>query len=562
MSSDEALASGILTFSFDERRDKAVRYWQDLLGRGTQISLPEPKVNAAWQASLAYHFMARDRHAGQAHEGRAVQRVDHFGHEQFSLLHAAHVVRMYDLLDYHHLAAEVLRYFLARQKPDGSFSSGEGQWGDFGPALWALCQHFELNRDVVYAREIYPAVKKAVRWLQETRRNDPWHLFPAALPGGANDNAGRRFHFTGDNFYALLGLRHAIQLARAVGAPEDVSLFTREYEQMHAAFIRKLDEVTKTTGGYIPPALESMDGFDGRTPAGGNLVSVYPTEVLAPTDEKVAATLAKARGQFQEGLLAQSHDQWPVQPWMHQDLTADVAATELLRGEQERVIERLYAMLIHTSATHAGLYYPMRPWGDRASCKWQVASGKSVDLQTCKLANLQTFAASFVMLVRNMLLREEERDLHLFSAVAPAWMKVGQKISVRNAVTQFGKVTFVAEVMADRLVIDVSSSWRTVPRYFVFHFPYFTEIKRILVDGREISLQSDRANLSPHARRVEIFWQNEAPRQRLSYATAVADFKREYRERYRLWQARLGQAGQSPAAAAPSTTPAHSTKQP
>jgi hypothetical protein len=145
-----------------------------------------------------------------------------------------------------------------------------------------------------------------------------------------------------------------------------------------------------------------------------------------------------------------------------------------------------------------------------------------------------------------MLLREEGRELHLFSAVSPAWMKVGQKISVQNAATHFGKVSFVAEVMENRLVINLSSSWHTVPRYYVFHFPYFTQVEQIRADGRKISLQKDRANISPQVRRIEIFWKNEADRERASFATTVEDFKREYRERHSLWQ-----AGQVASRAAP-----------
>jgi hypothetical protein len=528
---NDALAQGVLTFDYEKFKARTKHYWQDLRSRGMQISLPEPKVNAAGRANLAYNFMGLDRHQGQL-----IQKVDKFHHDEFELRHAAAVVRMYDLFGYHDLAREILHHFLAYQKPDGHFAAREGQWGDFGPALWAFGQHFELTRDVGFAREVYPAVKRAVRWLHQARRNDRWHLFPALT---VNDNAKSGGHFTGDNLYALLGLRYAIQLARAVGAPEDVSSFTREYESLRTIFMRKLNDVTRATEGSIPPVFEKGDDFHWQTPVGEHLVAVYPSQVLDPWDEKIDAMLMKMRDKFQEGLLAESDDPWAVQPWLYQDAVTYLIETEIMRGEQERAIADFYALLVHTSATHAGLHDPVRPWGDRTSCQLSVDSHQlTVGDYPC---HQSAFAANFITLLRNMLLREQERDLHLFSAVAPAWLKSGEKISVQNAATTFGKVSFVAEVKADRLVIDFSTGWQIVPRYFVFHFPYFTRVERILVDGREIALQKDRANLSPHARRVEIFWQNRASRERINFDTTVEDFKREYRQRYRLWQAAQSQ---------------------
>jgi hypothetical protein len=207
----------------------------------------------------------------------------------------------------------------------------------------------------------------------------------------------------------------------------------------------------------------------------------------------------------------------PFQFWLHQNLTAAVAATELMRGEQANVVERLYALLLHTSATHLGCDDRMMPWGDR-NC-----SALPVSFFDRRRSGL---TASLVMLVRNMLLRENERDLHLLSAVSPAWLKAGEAISVQNAATNFGKISFVAEVMENGMVINFSSSWQRPPQRMIFHFPYFAKVERILEDGRKISLEKDHAKLSPQARRVEIFWRNEAARERLNYAITVEDFKR------------------------------------
>ncbi|MCI0696809.1 hypothetical protein L0337_32995 [candidate division KSB1 bacterium] len=502
MRSAAVLAENVFTADFDRLRENAVRYWQNALNRGTQIILPERKVDAAWRANLVYLMIA-----GNQFNAPGTQ----FDHGGFDLRETALLARLLDLTGQHDLSKQILRRLWLAQAPGAMFSIA---LREVGPVLWAYGQHLELTRDWAFGREIYPALKKTLHALHDARQRDSWKILPAAVAGK------RANHATGDNFYALLGWRYAIQIARAVGAPEDVSFFTKELEALRKAFDRRLNDATKANEGFIAPALELESGFDT-----GNLAAVYPSEILSPGDENVSATLERARGQFDEGLLAQSDERDPFDFWMYPDLTAYVAEAELRRGEQANVIERLYALLLHTSAAHLGCDERLRPWGDRNCPALPVSF-----LQPGRSG----FAASLLMLVRNMLLREHDRELHLLSAVSPAWIKTGEKISVQNAVTNFGKVSFVAEVIDNGMVIDFSTNWQTSPQRLVLHFPYFAKVERIVADGRRISLEKDRAHLSSQVRRVEIYWQNQAERQRLSFAATVEDFKREYRKRYQL----------------------------
>jgi hypothetical protein len=258
-------AQNALAADFDKRRDKAILYWQNLLSRGMQITVPEPKVNAAWRANLIYNMMAPLR-----------------GASHFDLLDLAHAVRLLDLTGHPDLAKVILQRAWSEQKPDERLFMQTGRWGEAGPWLWAFGQQVALTGDLWFGRENYAVLKKIIHAMHEARRRDPWQLLPAASSDAANK---RRAYSTSDNLYAILGLRHAIQLARVVGAPEDVSFFTREYEALNKAFLRKLDEVMKATG-YIPFMLEQNTGFDQ-----GNFAVVYPTQIMTPWDERVTATL-------------------------------------------------------------------------------------------------------------------------------------------------------------------------------------------------------------------------------------------------------------------------------
>jgi len=55
----------------------------------------------------------------------------------------------------------------------------------------------------------------------------------------------------------------------------------------------------------------------------------------------------------------------------------------------------------------------------------------------------------FLMQTRWMLYLEEERTLKLFPGIPRAWLEPGKKISVKNAASYFGRISFHAESSAD-----------------------------------------------------------------------------------------------------------------
>ena len=133
-------------------------------------------------------------------------------------------------------------------------------------------------------------------------------------------------------------------------------------------------------------------------------------------------TLARARAGWVEGLPT-----YGPKHRLHSYLGFRVWETELLRGEQERVLDGLYAALAHTTATHgaAELFA-------RTGSRDEVADN---------LAPHGWFSAEYVELLRTMLVREEGRGLDLFSVVAPGWVAPGKQVELRSAPTVHGPVS-------------------------------------------------------------------------------------------------------------------------
>jgi len=152
-------------------------------------------------------------------------------------------------------------------------------------------------------------------------------------------------------------------------------------------------------------------------------MAVYPEIILDPFDPMVTATLQTTRQKYQEGIMTYDFGRY-----LHHYLTMKNTETEVIRGEQEVVIQELYAILLHTSATHAGFEFSIRPWQTRDFGMNMSPHG--------------WFSAKYRTLLRNMLLREQGEDLHLISCLSPEWIRTGQEISVSNAPTNFGTTNF------------------------------------------------------------------------------------------------------------------------
>ena len=480
-----------------------------------QIHLPEPKVVNTFKTNLIYNLMSLSKF-----QGHYIQTVNLFHYHAFWLRDASFVVREYDLTGYHKIAGQALSFFPRWQQKDGNFVSQGGQFDGWGQTLWAFGQHYEFTHDRAFAKKVFPLIKKAVAWLHQARLGDPFHLMPKTRPG---DNERIKGHVTGHNFWALLGLRKAILLAKGIGKTEDAAAFQKEYDDYYAALLKRLHEMAKMSGGYIPPGLDYLGGQDW-----GNLLSVYPTETLDPWDPMVSATQAMARSKFREGLITYGN-----QRYIHNYLTTNVTQTSLVRGEQREVLHDLYSILVHTTSTNAGFEYSVVPWADR-------------DVHG-NLTPHGWFAAKYRGLLRDILVREEKGSLHLFSAISPAWIQDGVPIGVDNASTIFGN--FSVSLTPEKT--GAHSEWtgksRNPPKEIVVHVPYFVYLQSVTVNGKTYPVKdsgglsrkgfpkigTDRIVLSPKTHTAEIAWQRNSRPDDASYQVFVENYKREFVRKYK-----------------------------
>jgi hypothetical protein len=500
-SPESSLVSQLREASFDNSLGRLEAFWGKLFASGLEISIPEEKVVHTFKANLIYDLIARNKE-----EGSYIQKVNEFQYDAFWLRDASYIVRSYDLSGYHDIARECLEFFPRWQQPDGNFVSQGGQFDGWGQALWGFGQHYRITRDHDYAASVYPLMVKAVGWLRSVRESDSLHLVPVTTPGDNEEITG---HVTGHNFWALVGLKQAIIMARDLGKTEDEAAFQSEFDSMRSALMKRLKEVTERTGGYITPGLDSPGGQDWD-----NMSALYPEILMDPHDPMVTGTLNATRAKYQEGLMTYGDGRW-----LHHYLTVANTEAEVIRGDQELAVRDLYALLVHTSATHAGFEFCIRPWGDRDF--------------GMNLAPHGWFSARYRSILRDMLVREEEGQIHLLSCVSPEWIGNGKTIGLHRAPTNFGPVSFDLSVRGTRAVITVNSRFTADLKALVLHFPWFMKVHGVKINGKVVKASKGEFQMLPlDVRSVELQWTKRKGVPSLNYASAVQAYLNEYHRRY------------------------------
>jgi hypothetical protein len=265
----------------------------------------------------------------------------------------------------------------------------------------------------------------------------------------------------------------------------------------------------------------------------------------------VTATIRASRATYAEGILSfilpqatakRGAADWPdtartgvagtedagyvfqAEPSLHYWQTPNNAQNALVRGtaeSQRAAVDDLYALLVHTTSTHAPQEFGTVPWGTR-DCGYH------------RLNILPDGAASAktIELVRNMVLREQDDELILFSALSPAWLQPGKTIEATAAPTDFGPVSMRCDARADGFTLRISGSFRNPPERLRVRVPWFFAVEGAEADGRPVVAADGHWALPPKTRELEVRGRiapDTAPR---SFEEAVRQYKQEYRRRY------------------------------
>jgi len=528
---------------------RTVQTWEQLVGTSSRLWFPEQKVQEYLMANTINDIFAIDK-IGDDY----IPTDNKFQYNNFQAgLDTNFMDIGFDYMGLPDLARKDLLYSLKMQDSEGAFvfpdglkpGSQEDYWESFGGTLFGWGRHYLLTRDDDFLRLIYPAVLRAFEWEQKVTQKDSQGLIPPATI--ADDAMLKDVRQTGQQIWTLIGLQNAIRMAEAMSKPKDVARFRAEYQRFRTALEKQLAVQTAKSGGYIPPALERTLGGNNWD----NMLLLSPEPLFEPFDPRVTATIRKAREAYFEGIVdyvrenAIAKEDWPVdlqeiaeganrrggyvfdpRPHLHYWQTPTNAINALVRGgaeDQELAVKDLYAMLLHTTSTHASQEWGAYPWSTRDH------SGHNLmpDVPAC---------SKTIELLRNMLVREYKNDLYLFSAVSPSWFQPGKIIELVDEPTEFGPVSVQSSVSSSfaewEWIVKLSNQFRRAPAHVAIRIPWFYQAQRAEADGHPIELKDGQLLLSPGTREVSVRGRMKPGAPEMSYERTVEIYKQEYKTRY------------------------------
>jgi hypothetical protein len=365
----------------DEAYAAAAQVWQEKLAAATPSTLPNPRLQYAYEAALRQMRMlieARPDHA------RILKGLEHYyGANPYDTFQ---VSRALDAVGLRTDAEELLRHQLQHLKHDGIFEMwetgelrqpGARQWIVQGLAATALWNHYELWRDDAWLREIAPALINAAQATLRARQSHAGVHKQGAVavegwlpPIGGDGGLGVGDHWS-QNAGPLNGVRIAAAAARKLNLPAAGELQTG-WLDFQRAFDKVRTQVALVDPDGMLPAFPGATDAQRTRPLWGVVMSVGAFDAIPIDDPAAVKTLRFIQKNQQGGLhlnLGYSLGVWPY-------LSAEVALWHLRLGETEAAWRTLRAMVDRASST--GCWYeeidhqPQRGFGDPADV-WAAA---------------------------------------------------------------------------------------------------------------------------------------------------------------------------------------------
>ncbi|MFW6065895.1 MAG: hypothetical protein ACOC9S_03665 [Planctomycetota bacterium] len=340
-------------------------------------------------------------------------------------------------------ARRVLDAFPDRQRVDGYFYSQDGEWDSNGEALWILHRYCELTGSVPPEQWTRPVVSGA-RWIHRKRRGEKRDgLHAGLMPAGFSaEHLGNNDYYYWDDFWSAAGLRAAAAMCRLWRKPEKVREFDAEAEDMLAAVERSLRDSRhiRRRPGIPASPYRRMDAG-----AIGSVVAGYPLSLLPERDERLLATVEFLMNHcFVKGAFFQDL----IHSGLNAYLTLHLAQVLLRAGDG-----RFFALVERV----AELASPTGQWPEAIHPR--TGGGCMGDGQH------GWASAEWVMMLRNMFVREADGGLVLCSGIPVEWLKTGKTMRLGPTATPYGPVSVTLEPRGGTYRLGWRGEWRTPPEW-------------------------------------------------------------------------------------------------
>lgn len=465
---DPKSAEEITEEEFETHRAQAETAWRDVLAKASPFEIPDPRVNEAYRAWIAYSMLNADRIDDRLH----VHDGAGFYDLQFGYSVALHTMAL-DLYRLPEYVADVLATQAFHQKPDGHYIQECGL-PDQGGLVLSLATHYLVTKDAEWMKKNSEPLIKACDWILARRDEGPKEGMCKGLIKFRpyNDYNDPVFNYQG-NIYCCQGLEAAALALGEIGESEIADHYAAEaakyrqdiFDSMDAATIvhhgvkmipiepdtHRLLKLTKYKGGeyygLVASTLFENGFFPKDDPRGALYVNMLENE----------GGITAGVCEFQEG--------------MDHAYANGYLQDRMLHGEVRKTLLGFWSMMAYgmTRDTYSPVEVTLYKTGDN---HYTLPHTYSCTQQ--------------LRLLRNMLLHEEGNSLVIGQGAPRAWLEPSKPIEITAAPTMFGPLSCRIEAKeSDTTTIELTPPTRTEPEEIRIHLRHPLERTVASVDVQQ-----------------------------------------------------------------------------
>ncbi|MCB2184201.1 MAG: hypothetical protein KQH63_19420 [Desulfobulbaceae bacterium] len=334
-----------------------------------------------------------------------------------------------------------------RQQAGGYYHSQNGEWDSNGQVLW-IVNRFQKYTGRKISERLLKSVILGADWIKKKRRETTGRQAGLLPPGFSAEHFGPNDYYYWDDFWAVAGLQGAARLAGNCG--KNSAWIEKEAEVFFKAIIASLSVAMNRRSINGMPASPNR-----RLDAGaiGSLAADYPLQLFEPDHPWVTETVSfllehcMQKGGFFQDIIHSGINAY---------LTLDLAQT-LLRSGDSRFKELVssVAELASSTGQWPEAIHPLTGGG----CMGDGQHGWA--------------AAEWILMLRNMFIREEGESLIIGSGIFPEWLQHDCSLSFGPTPTPYGNISIEINRKEDRCVVHIIGKWRETPPQVCLRIPGF-----------------------------------------------------------------------------------------
>jgi hypothetical protein len=480
------LATGAALFAMEPGKTREITLKVDLAGdKESRRQFPGPHAPTAWAPALQglAQLQVPDERFMFLYQAAVRSLLLHspgevfpgpYTYKRFWFRDAAFIINAMLAAGMVERSERALDLFPKRQTMGGYFLSQEGEWDSNGEALWILKRFCEVTGSAPKEAWLHP-IEKAADWIMKKRIRSHKEarvvgLFPA---GFSAEHLGPNDYYYWDDFWGAAGLQAAASLLEGTKLGKTARSSSDQASDFLSAIDLSLREAQRlqSLGGALPASpFRRMDPG-----AIGSLAVTYPLALWSGDDPRVLATLEflLSKCMFKGGFF---------QDMIHSGINAYLTlhmAQALLRAGDPR-----YFDLIRDTAALAS-----------STGQWPEAIHPHT-MGGCMGDGHHVWAsAEWVLMMRNLFIREEGRILIIGSGLTDEWLRSGKPLSFGPAPTSFGTLTVSVKPSEQGVIVSWEGKWHAQPSCVMVRLPGRHMVS--LTDVQDGSVEIPHAAPSP-----------------------------------------------------------------